>query len=216
MKNILTSLLVILSLVSFGQYSNQKGDKKSKEILEKFKLKSESYKNFTADFIYKMENKEADISESKEGNISVQGNSYVLEIAGQKVISDGATVWTYIQDVDEVQINEVSDDDESLTPAKILTYFDDKFRSKLIESDLRYGSKAHIIDMIPIEGKSYYKIRLTIAAKNYQILEFTIFDKNGSTFSYIIHKFEPNQQLDSKIFTFNTEEYPDVDVIDMR
>jgi outer membrane lipoprotein-sorting protein len=216
MKNILTSLLIILSLYGFAQYSNQKGDKKSKEILEKFKLKSESYKNFSAEFTYKMENKEADISESKEGSIRVQGNSYVLDIAGQKVISDGNTVWTYIKDVNEVQINEVSEDDESLTPAKILTYFDDKFRSKLIESDLRYGSKAHIIDMIPIEGKSYYKIRLIITAKDYKILEFTIYDKNGSTFSYVIHKFHPNQPIDSNIFTFNEKDHPGVDVIDMR
>ncbi len=217
MKKNLLFVFMLLSATVFAQYSNQKGDKKSKEILEKFRLKSEGYKNFTAEFTYKMTNTEANISESKDGNISVEGNKYVLDIAGQKVICDGTTIWTYIKDVNEIQINEVDEEDEqSLTPAKILTYFDDKFRSKMIQSNFQYGTDVYVIDMIPLEGRSYYKIRLVIDAKTYEIHDFTIFDKNGSKFSYIIHKFQPNTDIDPSIFTFDPKKYPGVEVVDMR
>jgi len=193
-----------------------KQESQSKEILDKFRLKSDAYKNFKADFSYKMENKEANISESKDGKIIVEGNKYILEIAGQKVISDGKTVWTYIKEADEVQIDDVSEDEDAITPATILTHFDDSFRSKLVRSDFQYGSEAKIIDMIPIKGKSYYKIRLVINAKNYQIMDFSIFDKNGNTYSYVIRKFTPNIDLKDTLFIFNEKDYPDVEVIDLR
>ncbi len=215
-RAILLSLTLFITLTSFAQYSNEKGDKKSKVILDKFRLKSDAYKNFTADFTYKMENTEADISESKDGSIIVEGNKYVLDIAGQKVISDGKTVWTYIKEVEEVQIDVVSEDEDAITPAKILTHFDDSFRSKLVRSDFQYGSEAKVIDMIPIKGKSYYKIRLVINAKNYQIMDFTIFDKSGSTYSYVIHKFTPNVDLKKNLFVFDEKDYPDVEIIDLR
>ena len=216
MKNTILLLLLSITISSFAQYSNEKGDKKSKEILDKFRLKSDAYKNFKADFSYKMENKEANISESKDGKIIVEGNKYILEIAGQKVISDGKTVWTYIKEADEVQIDDVSEDEDAITPATILTHFDDSFRSKLVRSDFQYGSEAKIIDMIPIKGKSYYKIRLVINAKNYQIMDFSIFDKNGNTYSYVIRKFTPNIDLKDTLFIFNEKDYPDVEVIDLR
>ena len=89
-------------------------------------------------------------------------------------------------------------------------------KSKFVRESFQYGTTVYIIDLTPVEGKSYYKIRVIIDKIKDQLLEITIFDKNGSTYSYIINRFTPNIEIEDSYFTFNAEDFPDVDVIDMR
>ena len=82
-----------------------------------------------------MENKAENINESKDGTIYIKGDKYNLDISGQNVISDGKTIWTYIKDADEIHINNVNPDDESLSFNKLLTNYNKDFRSKLIREE---------------------------------------------------------------------------------
>ena len=217
MKKILGILLIAFYCLSgFAQVGEEKGDKKSNEILDRLTAITESYHTIKTEFAYKMKNAEADIDETEEGTLFVKGNKYRLLIAGQEVICDGETIWTYIEDAEEVQINSVEDSEETITPGNILTSYNENYRSKFIRESFQYGTTVNVIDLIPIEGKTYYKIRVVIDKAKEQILEITIFDKNDSTYSYIINKFTPNIPIDDSEFTFNPEDYPDVDIVDMR
>jgi len=212
---ILVILILTCSQILYSQDSD-KGDKKSKEILDKVIAKTESYKTFKAEFIHKMQNLDAGVDESTEGILFVKGDKYRLFIAGQLVICDGETIWTYIEDAEEVQINSVEDSDETITPGNLLTSYNKDYKSKFVHETFQYGTTVYVIELTPVEGKSYYKIRLIIDKAKEQILEITIFDKNESTYSYIINKFTPNIPVDDSEFTFNPADYPDVDVVDMR
>jgi len=216
MKKLL-ALLISISITVFSiAQDTDKGDKKSREILDRLTAKTEAYGTIKVEFNYKMNNVEADIDENTEGTLFVKGDKYRLLIAGQLVINDGVTIWTYIEDADEVQINSVEDSEESITPSNILTSYNDNYKSKFIKETFQYGTTVYIIDLTPTEGKSYYKIGLIIDKEKDQLLEITIYDKNGSTYSYIINSFIPNLELDDAQFTFNPEDYPDVDIVDMR
>ncbi|MEZ5082060.1 MAG: outer membrane lipoprotein carrier protein LolA [Bacteroidales bacterium] len=219
MKNILITVFVMLYACSgFSQdiESIEKGDKKSIELLDRLTLKTEAHKTIQVEFTYKMINEEANINESTAGKLLVMGNKYRLNIAGQDVISDGETSWTYIEDAGEVQINTVEDSEEAITPNKLLSSYNESFRSKFIKEGFQYGTPVNVIDLTPVEGKSYYKVRLVIDKEKDQLLEITIFDKNGSTYSYIINKFLPNVDVNPDIFSFKASDFPDADVIDMR
>ena len=216
MKYIIT-LLISIFIVQFviGQ-DTEKGDKKSRDILNRLTATTESYKSIKAEFTYKMKNTEADIDESTDGTLFIKGDKYRLLIAGQVVISDGETIWTYIEDAEEVQINSVEESEESITPGNLLTSYNKDYKSKFIRESFQYGTTVYVIDLTPIEGKSYYKVRVIIDKAKDQLLDITIFDKNGSTFSYIINKFEPDVEIEDNQFTFKEADYPDVDVVDMR
>lgn len=216
MRRITTILLLMAFGATLFAQDNDKGDKKSSEILDRLTKITEAYKTIYIEFSYKMFNAEADIDETTDGILTIMGNNYKLNIAGQQVICDGETLWTYIKDAEEVQINSVEEDEESITPNKLLTAYNDDYRSKFIREDFQYGTKVNIIDLSPLEGKSYYKVRLIINKAKNQLLEITIFDKNGSTYSYIIKKFTPNVDVDASAFTFKESDYPGVDVVDMR
>lgn len=214
MKNI--ALILLFSMISYSAFSQQQDNKKAQAILDKVTAKTESYKSIRMEFTYKMENKEANIDESKEGMIILKGNKFRLIIAGQLVISDGETVWTYIAEAEEVQINSVEEDDESINLNKILTSYSENYKSKFIKSTVENGVNVKIIDLVPTEGKSYFKIRLVINEAKAQILKSTIYDKNGSTYTYEISKFIANPVVSEKDFTFNASDYPDVEIVDMR
>ena len=213
---VLFAILISSPLLSQNDDKNEKGDKKSREILDRLTAKTEAYSSVSVEFAYKMKNEDADIDEQTFGKLTVMGNKYILNIAGQKVICDGTTIWTYIEDAEEVQINSLEDSEESISPSKLLSSYNDDYRSKFIQEDFMCGTQVHIIDLTPIEGKSYFKVRLVIDKIKDQLLEVTIYDKNGSTYSYIISKFLTNQPVNESDFTFNKKDYPGVEVVDMR
>lgn len=215
MKKISLIIAFAVSISLFAQ-DNDKGDKKSNEIMDKFTAKTESYESFLAEFSYKMENEEAGIDESKDGVLTVEGDKYNLKIAGQEVISDGETAWTYIEDAEEVQVNSVEEGEDAITPNNLLTAYNKDYKSRFVKETFVYGTSAYIIDLTPNEGKSFSKVRLTLDKDKLEILDISIFDKNGSTYSYVISKFVPNIEISPDLFSFDTEKFPDVDVVDMR
>lgn len=214
-KSFVFIALTVFGFTCFAQ-DTEKGDKKSNAILNALTAKTESYTSIRAEFTYKMVNEEAGIDESTAGILLVMGEKYNLDISGQMVFCDGETMWTYIVDAEEVQVNSVEDAEGAISPNKLLSSYNEDYRSKFISEDFLYGTSVNIIDLTPVEGKSYYKVRLIIDKAKDQLLDFTIFDKNGSTYSYVITAFTPNVEVTEDMFHFNSADYPGIDVIDMR
>ena len=49
-----------------------------------------------------------------------------------------------------------------------------------------------------------------------QLKKIILYDKNGGSFSYSITKFLTDTKIDDKSFLFNKEEYPELEIIDLR
>jgi outer membrane lipoprotein carrier protein len=212
MKKLILITALILPVILIKA---QGSDKKADEILDRVSKKMQNYQTMRIEFTYIMENTEEKIKESKQGSIYVEGEKYRLYIADQMVISDGVTVWTYFKDANEVQINEIDPDDEN-TPMKMLTGYNKNYKSKLIREMPKGGKTVIIIDLTPNKTQSFYKIRLEIDKANDHIASSTIYDKNGSTFTYVVDKLHENPRIHPSRFTFNPADYPEVIVTDMR
>lgn len=212
MKNL---FVIILTIAVSGLFA-QGRDKKATEILDAVVEETNAYDNFMAEFNYVMINEAAGINESKEGNIIVSGDMYRLNIARQVVISNGENLWTILADDGEVMINALEEGDESVTPSNLLDKYNEKYKSKY-KGEINYnGRTAQMIELKPEEGKTYSKIEVLIDKVKNQILSFTIYDKNESSYSYEIIKFEPNIKVSDTTFRFVKKNYPGIDVIDMR
>jgi outer membrane lipoprotein-sorting protein len=163
-----------------------------------------------------MVNKEMDINEKKEGLIYISGDSYRIEMEGQIIISDGKTVWTYLEDSEEVMVSNVEDNDESISPTKILTTYNSNYKAKF-DTDSKYkNADLKAISLRPNDGKQFEKMSILVNQKSLSLESFSIYDKNGNVFTYHIINLTPNLDLPDNTFTFNPAEYPDVEVIDMR
>jgi outer membrane lipoprotein-sorting protein len=209
----ITTIILLITICIPGVYSQ---DKKAAEILDAFKEQTQSYSTIQVSFTYTMDNASEKIHESFEGMLYIKGENYRLTIAGQLVICDGTTTWTYLEDAQEIQINSVEENDDAITPSRLFTSYYEDFKSKYIGETTRNGVVVQQIELIPIEGKSFSKLVLEISKDKLHPEQFAIYDKGGSTFTYQITEFLPNVAIGNDKFTFNQNAFPDAEIIDMR
>ena len=102
MKKI-TFLLSFIFLNAYFLFSQD--DKIALDMLNSMSDNYKKMNGFTSSFTYTMKNLSEDITDSFSGKISVRDDKYVLYIEGQKIINDSKTVWTYLEDLNEVTIS---------------------------------------------------------------------------------------------------------------
>ncbi|PIQ30191.1 MAG: hypothetical protein COW63_10390 [Bacteroidetes bacterium CG18_big_fil_WC_8_21_14_2_50_41_14] len=211
MKNYLLTLLVLAMMPALAQ-----NEKDAEKLLESVINKTASYSNFKAQLAYTMVNAEMNIDEKKTGVIYVQGDSYRIEMEGQEIISDGKTVWTYLPDSKEVMVSEVLETEESFSPTKILTQYNDDYDARF-DADSKYkNANLKVINLKASEGKNFDRISVTVNLEKLSLESFSMYDKDGNVFTYQIVLLEPNLNLSANTFVFNVKDYPGVDVVDMR
>ena len=208
-------ILLIFTFLITGVIIAQ-SDKEAEKLLSEVIDKTASYDNFKVELSYTMVNKEMDIDEKKTGIIYVAKDNYRIEMEGQIIISDSKTVWTYLEDSEEVMVSNVEDSDESISPTKILTTYNEDYKAKFDQDNKYKNSDLKSINLKPNDGKQFETMAILVNQKKLTLEQFSVFDKNGNVFTYHIISLTPNLDLPDSTFTFNPADYPDVDVIDMR
>merc|ERR1711916_329853 len=97
---------------------------------------SEKYKlipAFKANFSYKIESSEDDLSENVSGNIVVKQNKYKIDLGNQVVFNNEKTVWVYLEEVNEVTITDYEPDPESLSPTEVPNMYKEGFKYRFLE-----------------------------------------------------------------------------------
>jgi len=210
-----TTLILILSMVT-TLISAQTKDQKAISLLDEVSAKTKSYKSVKADFSYKMENKQAKINEEKQGTLLLSGDKYRLTVAGQVVISDGKTIWTFIGESNEVQINNLENKDDALTPSRLLTSYNANYKARILTDKTQTDPNIETIELLPNTVKNFIKAIVAIDRIKKQVSVFSMFDKNGNVFTYKILKFQTDLPVNPGDFTFDKTQFPEVEVIDMR
>ena len=203
-------LAVLLNLVIHQNIMSQ-DTRDALEVLNQMSDKYKKMNGFTSSFTYSMNNLSENITDSFEGTISVKDEKYILYIEGQKIINDSKTVWTYLEDLNEVTISEFDPTEQEISLNNIFEIYKEGFTHKNI------GEKDDLlnIEIYPdSDEKSYFKILFKI--NNSNLLEsFTVFDKSNTLFIYTINNFI-EEDLDLSLFTFIEKNYPGIEVIDFR
>ena len=208
MKKI-TFLLSFIFLNVYFLFSQD--DKKALDMLNSMSDNYKKMKGFTSSFTYSMKNLTEDITDSFSGKISVRDDKYVLYIEGQKIINDSKTVWTYLEDLNEVTISDFDASEQDISINNVFEVYKEGYKHKFID-------KVNGINNVEIypddESKSYFKISFAILENNL-LSSFTVYDKSNSIFIYTIDDFM-EEDLDNSLFFFDVEKYPDIEVIDFR
>lgn len=208
MKKI-TFLLSFIFLNVYFLFSQD--DKKALDMLNSMSDNYKKMKGFTSSFTYSMKNLTEDITDSFSGEISVRDDKYVLYIEGQKIINDSKTVWTYLEDLNEVTISDFDASEQDISINNVFEVYKEGYKHKFID-------KVNGINNVEIypddESKSYFKISFAILENNL-LSSFTVYDKSNSIFIYTIDDFM-EEDLDNSLFFFDLEKYPDIEVIDFR
>jgi len=206
---ILFNLIFILAISGYSQGK----DPKASALLEEVSKKAKSFKSIKVDFSYTMVNAKAGINEEKTGTLLVSGDKYKMAAAGQTILCDGKTIWTYIKSSNEVQVNDLENKDDAMTPSKLLTSYNSNYKSKIIRST---DPAIENVELTPNTGKNFTKALLGIDKAKKQVKSFTLYDKSGNTFTYKIKTYLTDTPVSDADFTFDARKFPGVEVIDMR
>lgn len=209
-------LVLFSTLFVFAQ-----GDQKAKDILDKVSEKTRSGAGITADFSFIMTHAEMeDINEKYDGSIKIKGQKYCVSIPefGATVISDGTTLWNYMEDGNQVTINNVDDEgSELMDPSSLFTIYEKGFSSKYIAEKTLNGKRVHEIELYP-DSDQYNVSKITIyidkASLMIQMAELNELD--GNKYTIEIKKLETNHNFPDSVFVFESDKYPDLEIIDWR
>jgi outer membrane lipoprotein carrier protein len=205
---LLASFMFILS-GSYGQ-----SDSKAQNLLKSVSEKYKSLKSIKASFTLTVENGKDKSKEVQKGTLFLKGTKYKLEIAGQDILSDGKTRWTFVKDANEVQIDNQKVDENAITPTNIFTIYEKGWQSKITGET----KDSQTVELIPSDNKAktIFKVKLTIHKTQKTIMSAKVYDKNGSVQTISVDKFIANGASEDTIFVFNTTNYPGAEIIDLR
>jgi outer membrane lipoprotein-sorting protein len=205
MKKLLSILL--LSLLGFQSFSQ---DKKAKALLDEVTAKIKSYNNIVIDFKYSLTNAKENINQDSKGNVTLQGNKYVLNFMGVTKIYDGKKTYTIVPEDEEVTISSTDDSDsKSITPSKMLTFYNSGYKYSMdIIQDVK-GRKIQYVKLTPTNTKDQRKeVLLGIDVQTKHIYNLIEIGKNGTKTTLTVNSFKTNQALPKNQFTFVATKYP--------
>lgn len=209
---------VICTVFSFSIWAQSQYDPKALETLDAMSKKYKAIPAFEANISYTLSNEIEKISEEFKGKITVMGDKYRLALPEQEVINNGTTVWTYLPDAKEVNIDNFdADSEEEINPSKIFDIYKKGFKYIYQADKTENGVLCEEIDLVPEKKDAkFFKIKMMINKKDKSLSSFTLFDKSGNRYRYAITKFNPSIKIDDSYFAFDPKKYPGVEIVDLR
>ncbi|UOK43950.1 outer membrane lipoprotein carrier protein LolA [Flavobacterium enshiense] len=183
---------------------------KAKELLDDVTAKVKSYDNIVINFSYSVQNLKQNIDQESKGNVTLKGNQYVLNFMGVTKIFDGKKNYTIVPEDEEITISKHDDNDpNTLTPAKMLTFFNSGFKYSWDILQNIKGRQIQYVKLVPINPKDNRKeILLGIDAQTKNIYNLIEMNKNGSKTTIVVNSFKTNQPISKNHFTFTQSKYP--------
>ena len=189
-------------------------DQTAKDILDQLSKTTKLYENIRIEFSFELSNETHNINDIQNGVLELEKNKFRILMQDQIIVNDGATQWLYLKESNELQITENDPEENSMNPNEIFTIYEKGYKYQYIGKENINGKEYDIIDLFTEESSNFIKTTLTINSSKNQIKKISMQDKNGGTYDYLINKFESNITLDK--FEFESEKYPEIEIIDLR
>ncbi len=205
MKYIITVLLI--TITTFNGFSQNK----AQELLNEVSKKVKSYDNIAIDFKYVLENTAENIKQETRGDVILKQDKYKLNILGITRLYDGEKLYSISPEDEEVTISSQNDDDEnSITPSKMLSFYEDGYSYTMDIVQNIKGRKIQLVKLTPIDTNSEIKtIYLGVDSQTKHIYNLITVGKNGTKTILTVNSFKTNVPLSKTLFTFDANKYKD-------
>lgn len=200
--------VLVVCLITFTL--NAQNSQKAKQLLDQVSGRIKGYDNIVIDFKYSVSNPQEHLNQESKGNVTLKGDLYVLNFMGITRIFDGRKVYNIVPEDEEISISSYdSENESSLTPAKMLTFFNSGYKYSWDQMLNIKGRKIQFIKLNPLSAKDKRKeVLLGIDVQTKHIYTLIQVDKDGTRTSFTINSFKTNQPLSKNHFTFTESKYP--------
>ena len=207
MKTIKNITMITFILLGFHTYSQDA--EKAKALLDEVSAKVKSYNNISIDFKYALQNSSENINQVTRGDVTLEGDKYVLNVLGITRIFDGKTLYTINPEDEEVTISSDNTEDENtVSPSKMLSFYKEGYTYAMdIIQDVN-GRKIQYVKLNPIDTNSEIKqVLLGVDAKTKHIYNLIEVGKNGTKTTLTINSLKTNEPISKSLFKFDKNKY---------
>ncbi|MGB5431250.1 LolA family protein [Eudoraea sp.] len=200
--------ILIMALVFTGIFAQAQSSDKAKALLDEVYNKVKGYDNIAVNFKFALHNSEADVDQETRGDVTLEGEKYLFNYLGSQQLYDGAKVYTIVPENEEVTIEDKSEDENTITPSKMLTFYKTGHNYEWDILQNVQGRKIQFVKLIPIDTNSEItSILLGIDAETKHIYKLIETGKNGTITTITVNSFKTDQQLSKTLFTFDENKY---------
>jgi len=119
--------IIFSILFTFTLVAQNEVDEKAESILKRVSETYEEFKTIKADFDMIFDFPESDDDEVQSGTVYLEGDAYKLVLeGGQTIITDNKTLWTLLEEVNEVTVSYYEPDETTITPSQIFNIYEEK------------------------------------------------------------------------------------------
>ena len=216
MKKINIILIILLNtMVVFSQ-----NDPEAEKLLDKVSETIKAYESMYININHNLSNEEEVIDQTNKVSFVKKGDKYNVKWNNITFIYNGKKLYTINPDDEEVTVStEDLDEESTITPNKILTFFEEGYEFKMdITQDVtvvdyyeqRVRKLLQYVKLVPIDSDSEIEyILLAIEKGNNRIYKSIERGKNGTITTYTITSFEVDLPLNDDLFFFNKKDYKD-------
>lgn len=212
-KYIFSVLIALLSLPVVAQQQSQ-----AKVVLDRtaeaFRNAGSVKINFTAKSI-----SNGQVEGTESGTIELKGEKFLLKTSAMTTWFDGETQWSYLTRNDEVNISNPSKDElQQINPYTFLYMYQKGFSYKL-GSVTSYRGKAVIeVILTATDRKMNLSSLIIYVTKDaYEPLYIQLQQRGQSVRNeIIITGYQPHQNYQDRLFTFDRKQYPSAEIVDLR
>lgn len=216
MIQLFSILTFFLSIFGY-QPDKQLNDPKAKTLLDAVSKTYKGFNSIEAGFTLTTVNPQQNKTTTQTGNVWLKGEKYKLLMGKQEIFCDKQSVWTYLKDINEVQINDYEANKEDITPSNMFTIYQNDFNYMMNGEEVVDKTNCSVVDLMPKDkSKPFFKVRIWIDKNGKYIKRMKVFDKNGNLYTYNVTSFNSKANLEDNFFKFDATKHPGVHVEDLR
>ncbi len=208
----ITSTAISLFILSNSLLAQDNAETIVKKVRENY----EKLQSMQADFVQNYTWSLAGETQTLEGKILLKkGDRYRVETKTQTIVTDGATVWTYSPEKQQVIIDKLSKTAEDPLPRELIVKYTRDFKAKFLGTDKSGKTDLFRIHFTPRDENSFVsEVTAWIEKDTWLAKKIEQHDINDNITVYELKNIQRDVVLAENLFTFKI---PDgVEVVDLR
>ncbi|MDR2474346.1 MAG: outer-membrane lipoprotein carrier protein LolA [Bacteroidales bacterium] len=213
-KRFFFTLITVFCTV-FIAFSQQ--DKKAKDLLDKSLAVFSNAGGIKASFAFTAKQPNEKSSESFNGTIYMKENKFRLETPEFQAWFNGVNQWTYLKDNNEVNLTKPDADEvQQMNPSAVLSIYKKGFNCKYAGEKTVNGKKIDEIVLTPQKKNDWKKVVVQLDKTTTLPVRIQLQYANGMLNDIVISAYQMKQSFSDSLFSFDSQKYPGVEVIDLQ
>jgi outer membrane lipoprotein-sorting protein len=212
-KSTLTLAILFITLATFAQNSTE-----ARAILDRAFAAYESSNGISLQFTISITEANGMEHQAQSGKAKIRGDMFRLMMDDIHIWFDGTTQWVLLKSVDEVNIsNPTSDEIATISPLALLGMYRDGYLLQPPVLQTINGQNAYVIEMVPASNNSNFReVSVAIDRQTHTVVQVNLTLCNGMRNRIDITNYNANHNFSDSEFVFNVNDFPGVEVIDLR